>query len=155
MSVPNVCPTCGVVLAQGMPGCQAKADPAPAAKAVDSTDGLDPVSVSLATAEPDPLLHTGTTPAPDPEPEDGPEHRPSWPVVLLGSYASALTLACGWLLWERPREHDLPAPGSPAVDDRPDPGLRADRSRRVAGPPPIPAAEPQATRNRKAEYRHL
>jgi hypothetical protein len=26
---------------------------------------------------------------------------------------------------------------------------------RPAGPPPIPAAEPQTTRNRKAEYLHL
>src|SRR5690349_155664 len=99
--------------------------------AAESTDGLDPISVSLAASEPDPILRAESTSGSDLDEEEIPELRaPSWPVVLLGSYASAVTLACGWLLWERSNAHDLPAPDSSRVDDRPDPGLRADRSRR-------------------------
>ena len=65
---------------------------------------------------------------------DGDENpRPStpWPVVLLGSYASATTLALGWLLFGpngRDR-NDLDVP--PAADGRVDPGRQAGLSRKL------------------------
>lgn len=37
--------------------------------------------------------------------------RSAWPMALLASYASAMTIACGWLWWASDRE----APGRPAA----------------------------------------
>lgn len=54
--------------------------------------------------------------------EAGPEEsRPTtpWTVVLLGSYASAMTLACAWLWWSRPGP-SAAAPDTIAADSRPD-----------------------------------
>ncbi|MEO6809528.1 MAG: hypothetical protein ABI353_10505 [Isosphaeraceae bacterium] len=45
----------------------------------------------------------------------------SWPLVLLGSYASAITLACIYLLWFAPRA-SAPSPASFPTDSRPDRG---------------------------------
>lgn len=59
-----------------------------------------------------------------------------WPMVLLGSYASAMTIACLWLvLTGRGRGHDA-APTIPA-DSRPDLGQAAARGRPALPIPPI------------------
>jgi hypothetical protein len=54
----------------------------------------------------------------------------SWGLVLLASYASAMTLACGWLLWHRPGPtrvvESLPGDSRPDLDGRaPSAGLAA------------------------------
>ena len=56
--------------------------------------------------------------------------------ILLMSYASAVTIGLAWLLWNgrRPREVvEIEPPTSVAelVDTRPDPGARADHSRKI------------------------
>jgi hypothetical protein len=66
-----------------------------------------------------------------------------WALMLLASYASAVTLGLIWVLWTGRHvpetvEPDL-MPAAPA-DTRPDPGLRADRSRQFAPPTILPAA---------------
>jgi hypothetical protein len=60
-----------------------------------------------------------TTPTPVVERADqAPEGRgTSWPMLLLGSYASAMTLACVYLLWLAPRRAAGPEPS--AADERP------------------------------------
>ncbi len=62
-------------------------------------------------------------------------------MMLLASYASAVTLGLLWVLWTGRK---LPESAgideiNPAADARPDPGSRADHSRRIAPPSPIPA----------------
>ncbi len=60
--------------------------------------------------------------------------------LLLLSYASAVTLGLIWILWTGRRIREDVADIVPTVDSRPDPGKRADGSRRIAPPKPIPAA---------------
>jgi hypothetical protein len=80
-------------------------------------DGSEPVyeSAALSTSESEIALGIKFTPVTDksppaPRPPDSPPGPQadeeeaaapgiSWPIVLLASYASALTLAVGWLLW--------------------------------------------------------
>jgi len=68
-----------------------------------------------------------------------PRPSTSWPLVLVGSYASALTLALAWtLLGQKVRDRPTARPPAAAVEeDRVDPGLQAGRSRRVEPPGPI------------------
>jgi hypothetical protein len=69
-----------------------------------------------------------------------PEHRgPSWLVVLLGSYASAMTLACAWLWWRAGPSPPSPESDPIAASGRPDTeaGQREARSEIVAPPPEI------------------
>jgi dethiobiotin synthetase len=73
------------------------------------------------------------------EDEDAPRGL-SWTTVLLASYASAVTIGLVWVLWTGRRVKDSPEQEAPvAVEARPDPGVRADRSRRLVAPPPIAA----------------
>ena len=68
-----------------------------------------------------------------------PKPRTSWPIVLLGSYASALTLALAWTLLGS-KARDRGETERPAVqDNRVDPGQQAGLSRKVEAPAPIPA----------------
>lgn len=79
-------------------------------------------------------------PAEDDEPE---EHGSAWPIALLASYASAMTLACAWLWWTGHRGGgDAPAPPrsaalavSEALGEGPD--LPADEEGPVEPPEPI------------------
>ena len=73
--------------------------------------------------------------------DETPARGVSWPMVLLASYASAVTIGLVWVLWtgrtlSEPGTADL----SPASDARPDPGHRASRSRRTDARPAVPAA---------------
>lgn len=74
------------------------------------------------------------------EDEIGPPSRgASWSIVLLASYASAVTIGLCWVLWSgrglRETSTDEPA----MVDSRPDPGRRADRARRIVARPSLPS----------------
>jgi hypothetical protein len=61
-----------------------------------------------------------------------------WPGVLLISYASAMTIACVWLVIKLKHHDPLVDSSPPPIDTRPDPGVRASHSRKVDSPPPIP-----------------
>jgi hypothetical protein len=93
---------------------------------------------------PDPLvslnldapLRPSTRPA---ESHDDYGARPSrWPLLLIASYASALTLACLWVVVTgRARLRD-PQPVQPAeIEAQSEPGRRADRSLKVEPEPPL------------------
>lgn len=94
---------------------------------------------------------TAPPPAPRPAPgsdapaasisdEDPPAGVARWAVVVLASYASAVTLACLWLaLGGRGRWRDDLVPETIPADSRPDLGRRADRSQGVQPATPIPA----------------
>jgi hypothetical protein len=78
--------------------------------------------------------------AEDEEEDEGPAPRgSSWPFALLASYASAVTIGLIWVLWGNrvPRESAEPDPFPPA-DNAPDPGHRADLSRKLVPPTPLP-----------------
>ncbi len=73
--------------------------------------------------------------------DDMPPRGASWPFMLLLSYASAVTIGLIWVLWDGRKSHesddDLFPPANTA--STPDPGRRADLSRKVVTPPPITA----------------
>lgn len=71
--------------------------------------------------------------------DDEPEARgASLAMVLLVSYASAVTLGLAWVLWTGRKVREIVEPeGPPTADARVDPGLRAGRSRRLDPPRPI------------------
>jgi hypothetical protein len=72
------------------------------------------------------------------EPEE-PARGSSPAVMLLASYASAVTLGLIWVLWTGRRIQDTATIESPpAAEATSDPGRRADHSRRIAAPKPIP-----------------
>lgn len=75
----------------------------------------------------------------DEEYDDLPPRRSSLGTMLLFSYASAVTLGLIWVLWTGRRLHESTedAQSSTALDARPDPGSRADRSRRMTAPPAL------------------
>jgi hypothetical protein len=109
----------------------------------DSAGAAEPaVQPPPAQPMPAPTPSAAVRDEPDAAEEDEDDDAPagvSWPVLLLASYASAVTLGLFWVLWtgRRIREDLVEAPT--AFDSRPDPGARADRSRRVLPPRPIPA----------------
>jgi hypothetical protein len=77
----------------------------------------------------------------DEEYEDAPRWM-AWVLPLLISYASAVTIGLAWVLitgrtlsWSEKTETDF----MPPVDERPDPGKRADKSRKIEPPKPIPS----------------
>ena len=78
------------------------------------------------------------------EDDDGdlPPRRVSLPMALLFSYASAVTIGLLWILWghrvARERESVESDPFPPA-DTAMDPGQRADQSRKLVPPEPLPA----------------
>lgn len=107
---------------------------------------FDPLAAPVA----DPLLEalsppdppSEATPSPPPEPAGSNDERPAtdWSLVLLRSYASAMTLAVAWLLWQgrgrSPRAAEtLPAPAAGAaqksVADLP--AIAADRRVAIGG----------------------
>jgi hypothetical protein len=69
-----------------------------------------------------------------------PTSRASWPVVLLASYASAVTIGLIWVLWQHRsvRESEEPEIPSAAVA-KVDPGRRAANSRKITPPPSLAA----------------
>lgn len=77
------------------------------------------------------------------EDDEGDEPAPrgsSLAMMLLASYASAVTLGLIWVLWTGRRVREGPEPDFlPPADTRPDPGRRADRSHRLIAPPPVAA----------------
>jgi hypothetical protein len=75
------------------------------------------------------------------DPDDGPAaRRSSWTTILLASYASAVTFGLIWVLMSgRRMRESAETDFLPPADTRPDPGRRADQSRRIVAPPPIAA----------------
>lgn len=71
------------------------------------------------------------------EDEELPPRRASWPLILLVSYASAVTLGLIWVLWNDRERGTAAADPVPPADTRPDPGRRALGSRTIIPPPPI------------------
>lgn len=116
-------------------------DPA-APISVSSSDviaGLD-LNASAAPGAPD-GHDRRPEPAPSPEEDDEDDdltpHGTSWATLLLASYASAVTLGLFWVLWTGRRIRDDAPEVSPPAETRPDPGLRANKSRNVIPPKPI------------------
>jgi hypothetical protein len=69
------------------------------------------------------------------EPED---RRSSWPLILLASYASAITLGLAWtLMKDRSREKTQAAEGRPIAVVVAEPARQAGLSRKVEPPEPI------------------
>lgn len=76
----------------------------------------------------------------DQDDEDGEAPRgTSWITLLLMSYASAVTLGLLWVLFTGRKVREDVVDSVQASDNRTDPGVRADRSRRIAIARPIPA----------------
>ncbi len=116
--------------------------PQSSALSVSSSEAI----ASLDLGEPAPLpLHAAASSQyakkPSRRADDDHENRGiSLATVLLASYASAITLGLIWVLWTGRRVRDFVEPENiPAMDTRPDPGLRADQSHRLIPPPPIDA----------------
>jgi hypothetical protein len=109
-----------------------------------------PGSPSPSSAVDLPALDLGAPPTapatrvtPETDDDDGRDvaNGPSWLVMLLASYASAVTLGLVWVVWSgRSLTHPKVEPASTvAADTSSDPGLRAESSRRIATLPPIPS----------------
>ena len=116
--------------------------PIPAALSVSSSEAL----ASLDLGEPSPIPSHGASSSHHPKKPSGRKEVDSenrgipLSTVLLASYASAVTLGLLWVLWTGRRIRDSVEPESiPAIDARPDPGLRADQAHRLIPPPPIDA----------------
>lgn len=72
--------------------------------------------------------------------DDAPAGGPSLPLILLASYASAVTLGLLWVLLSGRRAgNGGEADFLPPAESRVDPGLRADRTRAVKPPAAVPA----------------
>lgn len=73
-------------------------------------------------------------------------HRSAWPVALLVSYASAATLACGWLWWTGHRDAPRgPAPvwaAGRAAEEANAPSSIADSGRRAGASSSVSPSEP-------------
>jgi hypothetical protein len=66
--------------------------------------------------------------------------RSAWPVALLASYASVMTLGFLWLWWTGGRPERVGESGTPSsVAAEDDPGLREGDSARLGRPEPLPA----------------
>lgn len=113
---------------------------------VSSFDGLGGIDLSA----PPPAPATATRPEPamaedeDDEDEDDdelpPARGPSLLVMLLASYASAVTLGLIWVLVSGRRLHESEDVDTPlSAESQADPGSRAGSARRIAPPKPIPA----------------
>ena len=81
---------------------------------------------------------SGSTPIPSPTTDEHDASGPSWPLVLLGSYASAMTLAVAWLLWhgygrEATARDTLPAPSRAEIGRQPPPPPLPDERRASLG----------------------
>lgn len=78
--------------------------------------------------------------------EDHSHHRSAWPMALLGSYASAMTIACGWLWWTSYRNNPPDRQQAPVwaagLDAGQEPGI--DAGRREEGSAVVEPAEPIA-----------
>ena len=94
----------------------------------------------------DPLSHAARAESPKKaEPEEDDEEYDenesprgaSWPFILLLSYASAVTIGLIWVLWGGLKIRESQEDDFPAASTAPDPGRRADLSRKVASPPSI------------------
>jgi hypothetical protein len=78
--------------------------------------------------------HAEPTGLDDDEVDYAPAHGSSWLIVLLGSYASAVTLGLIWVLWghRAPRESATVEPDPfPVAETTADPGHRAGQSHKV------------------------
>ena len=93
-----------------------------------------------------PISHTARAESPkEAEPEEEDEEYDenesprgaSWPFILLLSYASAVTIGLIWVLWGGLKIRESEEDDFPAASTAPDPGRRADQSRKVASPPSI------------------
>ena len=78
-----------------------------------------PFQVDLASS-PAPPAESPATSSADLEPADEPApKRAGLGMVLLASYASAMTLACAWLLWQARQRAENPFPDTLPADSRP------------------------------------
>jgi hypothetical protein len=124
-------------------------DAAAGGASVSSTDALASLGIG---ADLGPLFATSagatgkagqrTVAATDTEDEDDEEiapRGPSWATVLLASYASAVTIGLVWVLWTGRKAKEVGEEAAPAAEVRPDPGVRADRSRKLVPSPPVAA----------------
>ena len=98
-------------------------------------------SASPISIHPERSAKTRRSRSKDPEAEVSDDRGIPLSTLLLASYASAVTLGLLWVLWTGRRVRDFvaepePPPSSGAEQD---PGLRADRARRITPPPPIAA----------------
>ena len=124
----------------------------------DATEGLGLASSSGTVPALSPAPESGVFPSSSDADDDEPPHRGTpLSMVLLASYASAVTLGLFWVLWTgrhagRPEDAAASsvAPGRDGGNgsNEADPGRRADRSRRMTPPPPI-AADRTTTLGRK------
>jgi hypothetical protein len=136
--------------------------PASAESPGDSADSLGPViagaGVTPAVSTPDSFAAIdlrgaasridrkrtvgGKTEEADDDEDELPPHGPSWPLVLLASYASAVTIGLIWVLLGRRavREAEESSSPSPATAvAKADPGRRAANSRKTTPPPRLAA----------------
>ncbi len=85
-------------------------------------------------------LDVAPAPRPQPDPDeheeddDLPPHRASWPMILLASYASAVTLGLIWVLWGDRGGGSAGADVARAANTRPDPGRHALDTRAIVPP---------------------
>lgn len=148
-------------------GFQAPLSPDPdAAEVVTTGPALESLSSQVVVSAPEPAAASDPAPAdvvevgadrppaaspspppagaPEPPTHDDPPAR-AWGRLLLGSYASAVTLACLWLLWQS--RHPGPSTGDSVANPRqdvtaaqsPDTGLRGASSQRLTAPVRLPA----------------
>lgn len=82
----------------------------------------NPVAPAFPGLDAEPPRPTGPPTPPEPAVSIGEEETsgPGLVFVLLASYASAVTLACGWLLWQARQRDAANAPDTLPVDSRPD-----------------------------------
>ena len=107
----------------------------------DAFHALDLSAPPAARAAPE--KPTGRSEDDEDEEDDSPARGASWLMILLASYASALTIFLIWHFREHRAAREDADADSPAAEARPDPGRRADQSSRLAppGPPPPIAAD--------------
>jgi hypothetical protein len=75
----------------------------------------------------------------DEDDDELPARAPNWPMVLLASYASAVSIAWAWEKWSHRgvREGNGGEGDTATVEAAADPGTRASQSRRYVPPPPL------------------
>ncbi|WP_422931494.1 hypothetical protein [Singulisphaera sp. PoT] len=73
----------------------------------------------------------------DDDDDDDAPRGPSLFTFLLLSYASAVTLGLGWVLYTGRRLHESDEEATPVAEAKLDPGRRADQSRKVEPPEPL------------------
>jgi len=110
--------------------------PPPQPASFDAFPSLD-LNAPTATSTPEASKKVESEEEDDDEDDEAPSRGSSLLTFMLLSYASAVTIGLAWVLFTGRRLHESEDDLAPTAEAKPDPGRRADQSRKVTPPSPL------------------